>query len=391
VHKLTSLLFALLTLMLAAPASAQGEAPPIPEDTEVKSTASGLQYSVLQAGNGAEHPKINDTVKVHYTGWLTNGKMFDSSRVRNMPAVFQLTNVIGGWTEGVQLMTPGSRFKFTIPPQLGYGYDGSPPTIPADATLIFDIELIEISKKGRDIPSFRKPEGDAKKTTEGGIHYEVLEAGSGEPVTGIDLLGVDFTIYMGEGTFMNSTSLQDDPMYAQFDKITLPFMAEIIPLLKVGGTVLIEVPYDKGAKNPNVPEGTSTVWFWSVRRKFDVPSFTMPAEEELTTTESGLKYKRLTEGTGASPTDADQVMCHYSGWLTDGTPFDSSYEKIRPATFALRGVIGGWTEGVQLMKEGGKFLFVIPGELGYGARGSGSSIPPDATLVFVIELVKVIK
>lgn len=113
-------------------------------------------------------------------------------------------------------------------------------------------------------------------------------------------------------------------------------------------------------------------------------------KEGVITTKSGLQYQVLTEGTGRSPKATDKVRCHYEGWLTNGNVFDSSYKRGEPADFPLNGVIPGWTEGVQLMKEGAKFRFFIPYLLGYGERGAGSSIPPYATLIFDVELIKVL-
>ena len=110
----------------------------------------------------------------------------------------------------------------------------------------------------------------------------------------------------------------------------------------------------------------------------------------VVTTKSGLQYKILTEGTGRQPKATDKVRCHYEGTLIDGTVFDSSYRRGEPADFPLNGVIPGWTEGVQLMKEGAKYRFFIPYLLGYGEQGAGSSIPPFATLVFDVELIKVL-
>ena len=112
--------------------------------------------------------------------------------------------------------------------------------------------------------------------------------------------------------------------------------------------------------------------------------------EGVITTKSGLQYEVLTEGTGKSPKATDKVRCHYEGRLTDGTVFDSSYQRGEPADFGLNQVIAGWTEGVQLMKEGAKYRFHIPYLLGYGERGAGASIPPYATLVFDVELIKVL-
>jgi len=110
------------------------------------------------------------------------------------------------------------------------------------------------------------------------------------------------------------------------------------------------------------------------------------APEEFTTTESGLKYRILRKSNGQRPSDSNQVRVDYSGWLDDGTYFDSSYSRSEPVTFSLGGVIPGWTEGLQLIGEGGMIELEIPPELGYGATGSPPEIPPNATLHFKIEL-----
>lgn len=104
---------------------------------------------------------------------------------------------------------------------------------------------------------------------------------------------------------------------------------------------------------------------------------------------SGLQYQVLREGNGRRPTATDEVECHYEGTLINGQVFDSSYRRGQTATFPLNQVIKGWTEGLQLMSEGAKYRFYIPYELGYGANGAGQSIPPYATLIFDVELVKV--
>ncbi|NOZ01907.1 MAG: FKBP-type peptidyl-prolyl cis-trans isomerase [Deltaproteobacteria bacterium] len=108
-------------------------------------TASGLEYEVITEGTGAS-PKAGQTVVVHYTGWLTDGKKFDSSRDRGTPFKFPLGmhRVIKGWDEGVALMKVGSRFKLIIPPELGYGSRGAGGVIPPNSTLVFDVELLGI-------------------------------------------------------------------------------------------------------------------------------------------------------------------------------------------------------------------------------------------------------
>lgn len=112
-------------------------------------------------------------------------------------------------------------------------------------------------------------------------------------------------------------------------------------------------------------------------------------DSTLQTTESGLKYVVLKEGTGKSPNATDMVEVHYTGKLLDGTVFDSSVERGETATFPLNRVIAGWTEGLQLMKEGGKTVFYIPSRLAYGEQGAPGAIPPNADLIFEVELISV--
>lgn len=106
-------------------------------------------------------------------------------------------------------------------------------------------------------------------------------------------------------------------------------------------------------------------------------------------TESGLQYSVIKEGTGKSPKATDTVVCHYEGFLTNGTVFDSSIQRGEPAAFPLNAVIAGWTEGLQLMKEGGKTRFFIPYNLAYGEAGAAGAIPPYAALIFDVELLEV--
>ena len=123
--------------------------PPVPTDVkaappDAKKTASGLAYKVLTPGKSKVHPTAAQTVKVHYSGWTTDGKLFDSSVMRDEPIVFPLNGVIPGWTEGVQLMVEGEKRRLWIPGKLAYG-ESPPPGAPA-GTLVFDVELLQIVK-----------------------------------------------------------------------------------------------------------------------------------------------------------------------------------------------------------------------------------------------------
>jgi peptidylprolyl isomerase len=258
----------ILTLFIAVTVAAQ-EAPPdvaAPPDDAV-CTDSGLCSKVLAAGVGEQHPDAWDTVTVHYSGWTTDGNLFDSSHKRGQPATFPLNRVIPGWTEGLQLMVVGEQRRFWIPVELAYNNQRGRPA----GMLVFDVELLGITDQEPPPPPPETPE---------------------------DVAGP--------------------------------------------------------------PENASC-------------------------TPSGLCSRVLRPGVGdAHPTATSSVTVHYSGWLTDGTLFDSSHKRGQPVTFPLNRVIPGWTEGVQLMVVGEKRRFWIPEELAYkGQQGA-----PPGMLVFDVELIE---
>jgi len=254
---------ALLFTVAAAIASAQTAIPAPPDvaspPADATKTASGLATRVIKAGSGKDHPAKEDLVMVDYTGWTTDGRMFDSSVARGKPSTFPVNRVIAGFSEGLQLMVPGETRRLWIPEGLAYkGQEGRP-----KGMLVFEVTLVGMPNRA---PSdVKAPPADAKKTV------------------------------------------------------------------------------------------------------------------------SGLAYKMLAKGTGARhPSASSQVTVHYTGWTTDGKMFDSSVVRGEPTSFALNGVIAGWTEGVQLMVEGEKARFWIPEKLAYKGESA-----PYGMLVFDIELIKI--
>src|SRR5678816_1606738 len=168
-------------LLVASVAAAQTTIKVIPPPADVaaapadaKKTASGLASKVTEPGTGKTHPTKTDLVTVHYTGWTTDGKMFDSSVSRGKPATFPLDRVIAGWTEGVQLMVQGEKRRFWIPEALAYQGKRDP-----KGMLVFDVELISFTESPTQAPAdVKKAPGDAKRTASG-LSYKVLKPGAG--------------------------------------------------------------------------------------------------------------------------------------------------------------------------------------------------------------------
>ena len=380
-------LTACLLLTICSPQDPQEKAPQgIPTCETMQKTASGLEWGVLKQGSDAAPPTANDVVEVHYTGWLTDGTKFDSSRDRGQPAKFPLGGVIKGWTEGLQLMSPGARYKFVIPGDLAYGASGRPPKIGPNATLVFDVELLKVVRT----PKLRDANPDLQKDGENGLKYEVCVAGKGAAVEADHVVSLRYAIWTDEGALAECSEQNDDHRIAgTLDSLPAPFLGEVLKGAKVGDVFRIEVPVAAfpRAQKPTIWEIEVT----STKPKPEAPKFRVPDPAVAVTTQSGLVYEVLEPGSGESPTAADTVVAHYTGWLTDGTKFDSSHERGEPTQFGLDRVIRGWTEGLQLMKPGAKFLFQIPPDLGYGPRGQPPTIPANATLVFFVELVEVKK
>jgi len=371
--------------------------PPIPEDTDIVATDSGLEYSVLAPGEAGQRPKAGDKVKVHYSGWLLDGKLFDSSVPRGAPFEFTLGEgqVIRGWDEGVALMDKGARHKLTIPYELAYGEQGRPPKIPPKSTLVFEVELLDFTP-APPMPPFHVANVEAQKKTESGLVYEVLQEGEGETPEAGDVVELRYAIWNTSGKLLDCTEKQGGTIKGPLGTWRLALLNEATQLLRPGARYRFEVPpelaFGAQSQGPDLPANSTSIWEIELVRTIEalpVPEFKPLDGERQLKTASGLAYEIVRDGTGETPKPSDEVTVHYAGWLTDGTPFDSSYTRGEPTSFPLHGVIPGWTEGLQLMREGAIYRFAIPSGLAYGPRGSPPVIPPDATLIFQIELIRV--
>lgn len=371
------------------------------DPADLTTTASGLQYVMLQVGEG-ETPVAGDQVNVHYTGWLEDGTEFDSSRSRNQPFSFTVGtgNVIAGWDEGLTLIAEGGRALFIIPPQLAYG-EVARGAIPANATLYFEVELLGIE---------RGPEGLGESdpvqipvtfdpadvtTTASGLQYVILEAGDGPLPQATDTVRVHYTGWLKNGDQFDSSLERNQPIgFILGAGRVIPGWDEGIALLPVGTRALLIIPpdlaYGPEGRGP-IPANAALYFEVEVVSAEPAPEPATVAESDYILTESGLKYVDLQVGDGAEATVGAIVSAHYTGWLDDGSKFDSSYDRGQPFQLQLGEglIIPGWEEGLLGMRVGGVRQLIIPPELGYGAEGQPPVIPPNATLIFEVTMLEV--
>ena len=231
------------------PAPPDVAAPP----AEATKTSSGLAYKVLSKGTETSHPAASDKVLVHYTGWTTDGKMFDSSVTRNHPISFGLNQVIPGWTEGVQLMSPGDKFRLWIPENLAYaGKPGAPAGM-----LVFDVELLKVLPSKIDAPSdVAAPPKDSTKTASG-LAYKVVKAGpgTGDHPAASSMVEVDYTGWTTDGKMFDSSLTRGSSTTFPLDHVIAGW-TEGVQLMKVGDTYRFWIPEEMAYKgSPGKPQG----------------------------------------------------------------------------------------------------------------------------------------
>jgi FKBP-type peptidyl-prolyl cis-trans isomerase len=389
----TPLRLALLAV-LSPSLGAQDGIPPLPDGLSYQARDSGLRWAELKAGDGSVRPVLGDKVAVYYKGWLADGTVFDERPAGGEPAEFTCGGLIAGWNEALQSMSPGSRWRIECPPDLAYGPEGRPPRIPAASTLTFELELVGVRKA----PAFVALDPEASRTTGSGIRYQVLDVGSGAQAKADRIFKLGYSIWDRNGRLLDSTFSHQRTIDGRATDMRLPFLAEIPLLMKVGGALLVEVDQQQSFVDGFPPpwgeiDGGVTIWKLELQKVVEplpVPAFAEPVAERAVTLDSGLVYEVLKEGSGQPPAPTDLVECHYAGWLTDGTLFDSSFPRGEPLEIRGVQVIRGWTEALQRMKPGAVWRLRIPPELGYGPAGSPPTIPGGATLVFHVELIGVV-
>lgn len=276
--------------------------------------------------------------------------------------------------------------------------------IAVGAFFIFSDNIPKTSSSETDIHYSTKKGSNVK--TASGLEYTVIEEGTGESPKPDNYVTVHYEGTLEDGTVFDSSYKRGEPATFPANGVIAGWV-EALSMMKVGAKWDLVIPAELGYG----PQGAGDVIPPNAALKFTVELLKIQTIEELVAefeatqitfledaektegmqkTESGLLYTVVEEGAGAKPKGpTSEVTVHYAGRLTNGHEFDSSYKRNQPATFALNRVIAGWTEGLQLMSVGSKYTFIIPSTLGYGAQGSQGSIPPNATLIFEVELIDV--
>ena len=244
----------LLALLVAATAAAQTPSviPPPPDvaapPKDAKKTPSGLASKVIQPGTGKDHPASDELVTVNYTGWTTDGKMFDSSVTKGRPATFPLNRVIAGWTEGLQQMVVGEKRRFWIPEALAYKGQRDP-----KGMLVFDVELLGMP--ARAPADVKAPPADAKRTASG-LAYKVLQTGNGKAhPKATDMVMVHYTGWTTNGKMFDSSVVSGQPLTFPLNGV-IPGWTEGVQLMVEGEKTRFWIPEALAYKGqPGSPQG----------------------------------------------------------------------------------------------------------------------------------------
>jgi peptidylprolyl isomerase len=378
--------------LLAADANTASAEPIVWDDATT--TASGLQYVEVAPGDGPT-PQVGDMISMHYVAKLPDGTVLADSYSMGEPAlaIMGRDQLLPGWEEGLMLMKAGGKMNMLLPPELAFGEEGYG-MIPANSQIIIEVELLSVEPP----PTPTEVAEEDLVTTDSGLQYYDIAVGDGAEAEEGSIVSTTYTIWVqGEDEDLFISSSDDrNPATFTLGQLTMVFPGwdEGATGMKVGGKRYLVIPADLALGDQgggDIPPGATLIMEIEMLDVAEPVVMTEVAEEDYTTTESGLKYYDLVEGTGETPQAGQTVVVHYTGWLEDGTKFDSSVDRGQPFSFILGmgNVIPGWDEGVATMKVGGKRQLVVPPELGYGEQGAGATIPPNATLIFEVELLEI--
>lgn len=344
----------------------------------------GLKKLLVKEGESWETPETGDEVEVHYTGTLLDGTKFDSSRDRGTPFKFKLGQgqVIKGWDQGIATMKKGENAVFTIPPDLAYGESGSPPTIPPNATLKFDVELLSWASV-KDI------------CKDGGIFKKIIKEGEKwEHPKEADEVLVRYEARLEDGTVV-SKSEEGVEFYVK-DGYFCPAFAIAVKTMKKGEKVLLTVKPQYGFGHQGREAiGNDVAVPPNATLLVDLELVSWKVVDEVTDDKKVLK-KILKQGEGYErPNDGAVVKVKYTGKLEDGTIFEEKGSDEEPFEFMAgeEQVVDGLDRAVMTMKKGEVALVSVAAEYGYQTeiKTDLAVVPPKSNLIYEVELVSFVK
>ncbi|MBA0858388.1 hypothetical protein Goshw_025510 [Gossypium schwendimanii] len=344
----------------------------------------GLKKKLVKEGEGWENPSSGDEVEVHYTGTLLDGTKFDSSRDRGTPFKFKLGQgqVIKGWDEGIKTMKKGENAIFTIPAELAYGESGSPPTIPPNATLQFDVELLSWTSV-KDI------------CKDGGIFKKILVEGEKwENPKDLDEVFVKYEACLEDGTLISKS---DGVEFTVGDGYFCPALAKAVKTMKKGEKVLLTVKPQYGFGEDGRPAtGGECAVPPNATLHITLELVSWKSVSDITKDKKVLK-KIVKEGEGYErPNDGTVVQVKLIGKLPDGTIFIKKGYDEEPFEFKIdeEQVIDGLDKAVKTMKKGENALITIQPEYAFGSSDSHQElavVPANSTVYYEVEMVSFVK
>ncbi len=350
----------------------------------------GVKYWDIKVGDG-ESPTSEATVIMNFSSWLKDGTLWYSSLRRGAPARIVLSRVPPGLTEGVLSMKVGGRRRIEIPAEQAFGSTNTPPGVPPDADLVYEIDLVAVKERIKP-PVQTDVAGIKPTTTPSGLKFWDIKVGTGKMPKTDSIVTVDYSGWLTSGKLFQNTIERDRPESFRLNKV-VKGMAEGIKSMRIGGKRRLEVPpelgYGKEGQGRYVPPNSRLVFeveLLDIQRPLPPPKQTSVEGIKPVILPSGVKYWDIKVGTGRTPDSSCDITAHYTGWLTDGTQFDSSIDLGQPLIIRLGAMIKGWGEGLKTMKVGGKRRLWIPYELGFGEQGKPPRVPPKATLIYEVEL-----